>query len=244
MAEEIDLRQCWEIIRKRWQFLVILPLVAALISGIVSCFFLKPVYQSSTTLIVGKKAQEEGQAAIQMLDASVLQANLQLAKTYAAIAKSRTVEQNVINKLDLPLTVGELDKLISVNLIQSTEILEIQVKNTDPGLAAAIANTLAQEFSKAVINIKKVDSVSIVDSAVIPNVPVKPNKQLNVLIAFIIGLIAAAGLVFLLDFLDNTVKTENDVEDLLEIPVIGVIPSYDTEKKGRGKRRRFNWHIH
>lgn len=231
MEEEIELRQYWEVLRKRWLLVIILPIIAAITSAVISFFILQPVYQASTTLIVGKKA-EVGQAAAQMLDNSVLQANLQLAKTYATIAQSRTVEQNVIKALDLSLTVAELDSLISINPVKTTEILEIQVTNTDPGLAAAIANSMTQEFSKAVIEIKKVDSVSIVDTAVTPDKPIKPNKTLNVLIAFVVGLMASVGLVFLLEYMDNTIKTSSDVENLLGIPVLGVIPNYEMGKQG------------
>ena len=232
MEEEIELRQYWEMLKKRWIIVLVLPIIAALTSGVVSFFIIKPVYQASTTLIVGKKASEAGQAAVQMLDNSVLQANLQLAKTYATIAQSRTVEQSVINHLDLTMSVAELDKLITINPVKTTEILEIQVMNTNPELATDIANSMAAEFSKAVIEIKKVDSVSIVDTAVVPNNPVKPNKMLNILIAYVVGLMAAFGLVFLLEYLDNTIKTSSDVESVLGIPVLGVIPNFEAGKQG------------
>ncbi len=231
MEQELDLRQYWDILRKRWLIVVALPLVAALTSGLISFLILKPVYQASTTLIVGKKASESIQAAGQILDYNVLQANLQLAKTYGTIAQSRTVEQNVLEELKLPLTVAGLDSLISINPVKNTEILEIQVNNQNPELAALIANTMAQEFSKAVIEIKKVDSVSIVDKAVAPTSPIKPNKRLNVMIAFVVGLMASVGLVFLLEYLDNTVKTTHDVEDLLGIPVLGLIPHYEIDNE-------------
>lgn len=231
MEEEIDLRQYWDVLCKRWLIVILLPLIAALTSGVISFMIIKPVYQASTTLIVGKKASETGLAAAQMLDNSVLQANQQLAKTYATIAQSRTVEQNVIKDLDLKLTVADLDKLISITPVKTTEILEIQIENTNPMLAAGIANAMASEFSKAVIEIKKVDSVSIIDTAVTPTLPVKPNKKLNILIAFVVGLMASIGLVFLLEYLDNTVKTSDDVEKLLGIPVLGVIPNYETGKQ-------------
>ena len=231
MEEKIELRKYWDVMRKRWKIVVALPLIAALMSGVISFYVIKPVYQASTTLLVGEKARESGQVAVQMLNNEVLLANQQLAKTYASIAQSRTVEQNVIKYLNLPLAVEELDRMITINQVKTTEILEIQVRNTDPGQATAIANIMAQEFSKAVIEIKKVDSVSIVDSAVIPDKPVKPNKTLNVLIAFVIGLMASVGLAFLLDYLDNTVKTSNDVETLLGIPVLGVIPFYEMGKQ-------------
>ena len=232
MEEEIELRQYWDVLRKRWKIVVVLPLIAALTSGVISFFVIKPIYQASTTLIVGKKALDSGKDATQMLDHNVLLANQQLAKTYATIAQSRTVEQNVIKDLNLPLTVEGLDSLISINPVKTTEILEIQVTNTNSELAASIANTMSQEFSKAVIEIKKVDSVSIVDTAVIPDKPIKPKKTLNVVIAFVVGLMASVGLVFLLEYMDNTVKTSSDVEKLLGIPVLGIIPNYEMGKLG------------
>jgi len=226
MEEELELRQYWEILRRRWKIVVLLPLIAVFISEVLSFFVLQPSYLASTTLIVGMKASEFGPEAERILNYNVLMANQQLAKTYATIAHSKTVEQNVIETLNLPFTVEELDKMIAVNQMKDTELLEIKVTSTVPGQATAIANTMVQEFSKAVIEMKKVDFVSIVDSAVIPDKPVKPNKILNVLIAFVVGLMVSVGLVFLLEYLDNTLKTSSEVENLLGIPVLGTIPTF------------------
>jgi capsular polysaccharide biosynthesis protein len=224
--EEKELRQYWNVLRKRWKTVMVLPLIAAVVSGAISFYVIKPVYQASTTLIVGKKAAESGQEAAQMLDNSVLLANQQLAKTYAMIAQSRTVEQNVLKDLNLPLSVEGLNNLISINSVKNTEILEIQVNYTDAQMAASIADTMAKEFSKTVIEVKKVDSVSIVDPAEIPDKPIKPKKITNIVIAFVVGLMASIGLAFLLEFMDNSIKTSSDVEKLLGIPVLGIIPDY------------------
>lgn len=231
MEQELDLIQYWEALKKRWAIVVAIPLIAALTSGIVSFFILDPVYQASTTLIVGKKASDStAQQAGQLLEYNVLLANQQLAKTYGTIAKSRTIEENVINELNLPLTTEQLDAKVTVNPVKSTEILEIAVQDTNPVLAADIANMMAQKFSDSVVQIKKIDSVSIVDKAVAPTNPVKPKKTLNVLIAFAVGLMASVGLAFLLEYLDNTIKSTKDVEDILGLPVLGVIPHYDIDE--------------
>lgn len=233
MEQEIELRQIWEVIQKHWLLLVSLPLLAALISGGISFYVLKPVYQSSTTLIVGKKDSAlEEQSAKQFLD--VLEANRLLAKTYGEIAKSRTVEEQVIIELGLGLTTDELNSKISVNQVQDTEILEITVTDTDPVLAADIANVTVQKFAAAVIEIKKIDSVSIIDKAVAPTSPIKPNKMINILIAFLVGLMAALGLSLLLEYLDNTIKNRKEAEELLGLSVLGVILDYkyDEDQKG------------
>lgn len=224
MEQEMDLIQFFEVIKRRWAIVLVLPLIAALASGIISFYVLKPIYQSSTTLIVGKKASDNGLPAGQLIDYNVLLANQQLAKTYGMIAKSRTVEENVIQELKLPFKPEELDQMVSVNPVKDTEVLEIKVQDQNPYLAAQIANTMAQKFSSSVIEIKKVDSVSIVDKAVPPDQPIKPKKVINVFIAFLGGIITAVGLSFLLEYLDNSIKTTQDVEEVLGLPVMGVIP--------------------
>lgn len=228
--QEIDLLQLWEALKKRWVIVVAIPIIAGLTSGIVSFFIMDPVYEASTTLIVGKKASDDTQQASQLLENNVLQANKQLALTYSEIAKSRTVEENVIRELDLDYTTEQLNNKITVESVKNTEILEIAVLDKDPALAADIANTMAKKFSDSVINIKKVDSVSIVDKAVAPADPVKPKKKQNILIAFAVGLMASVGLALLLEFLDNTIKNAKDVEDILGLPVLGEIPLYDIDK--------------
>lgn len=235
MEQEIDLRQIWEIMKKRWLILVTVPLLAALISGGISFYVLKPVYQSSTTLVVGKKATNLEESARQLLENNVLVANRQLAKTYGEIAKSRTVREQVIAELGLGLTVEQLNSKISVSQVKDTEILEITVTDTDPQLAADIANVLVQKFDEAVIGIKKVDSVSIVDKAVAPTVPVKPNKGMNILIAFIVGLIGAFGLSLFLEYLDNTIKSSKEAEELLGLPVLGIILEYQFDEEWKGE---------
>lgn len=230
MEQELDLIQFFEMIKKRWVIVIAIPLIAALVSGIISFYVLKPVYQASTTLIVGKKASDTGSPMGQLLDYNVLLANQQLAKTYGTIAKSRTVEENVIQELKLPLKPDELDRKLSVNPVKDTEILEIKVQDQDPNLAAQIANSIAQKFSSSVIEIKKVDSVSIVDLAVAPDKPIKPKKILNILLAFLVGIITAIGFSFLLEYLDNSVKTTRDIDAVLGLPVLGVIPHYKIDK--------------
>lgn len=227
--QEIDLLQLWEALKKRWIIVVVITLIAALTSGVVNYFILDPVYEASTTLIVGKKASEDQQAS-QLLDNNVLQANKQLALTYSEIAKSRTVEENVIKELGLKYTKEQLDKKITVDSVKNTEILAIKVMDKDPVLAADIANTMAKKFSAAIIDIKKVDSVSIVDKAVPPTQPVKPKKIQNVMIAFVVGFVVSVGLALLLEFLDNTIKSSKDVEKILGLPVLGEIPIYEPDK--------------
>ncbi|MDN5293586.1 MAG: protein tyrosine kinase modulator [Eubacteriales bacterium] len=227
MEQELDLREYLEIIAKRKKLLIQVPLVAVIVSAIISLFFLKPVYEASTTLMVGKSLAAKKDGAIDVVDYNTILANKQLAKTYGEIAKSRTVAQAVIEASGVQMEVEELQKMIDVAPVKDTELLKISVRDTDPRRAALLANTLAKEFSRRVIEIMKVDNVNIVDPAIVPAKPIKPRLVLNMVAAGIFGLIAAVLLIFLLEQLDTTIKTKEEAERLLDLPVLGVIPRSD-----------------
>lgn len=224
MEKEIDLREIWRIIKKRWLFFVAIPLFAALTSGMISFYVLKPVYQSSATLIVGKKASD---SEVQVeVERQLLEADRLLATTYGEIARSRKVREQVIAQLGLKMTTDELYSKTNVTQVEGTEILKITVTDTDPQTAADIANVTVWKFAAAVLEIKKIDSVSIIDSAVASSTPIKPNKMKNILFGFITGLAAAFLLSFLLEYLDNTIKSSQEAEKLLGLSVLGVILDY------------------
>lgn len=222
MEQELDLKQILSIAKKRWLLLVILPLMAALISGGISFYLLKPVYRASTTLIVGKKTSDLEQQA-SLLEKNVLTAYRQLAETYSEIAKSRTVREQVIAEIGLALTTDELKSKISVSQVKDTEIIEIAATDKDPKLAANLANITAQKFNAAVIDIIKVDSVSIVDKAVAPTSPIKPNKLMNIIFAFLAGFIISILIALFMEYLDDTFNNSKEVEDIMGLPVLGVI---------------------
>ncbi|ABO51504.1 lipopolysaccharide biosynthesis [Desulforamulus reducens MI-1] len=222
--EVIDLRDIWRIIKKGKWILISLPLIAMLTSGIISFFVLTPRYEASTTLMVGKTYS--GQDAMMLQYNDILTAN-QLVKTYSQIAKSRTVVEKVMQSEKINTTYEQLSQSIDVKPVKDTQLIQITVEDIDPERAARLANFTAVVFIRKVTEIMKVDNVNIIDHAVVPTLPVKPNKKLNIIIAGVVGLMVALGIVFLLEFLDRTIKTGDDVERYLELPVLGVIPKIE-----------------
>ena len=220
----IDLRDIWRIFKKGKWILVSLPLVAILTSGIISFFVLTPRYEASTTLMVGKTY--DGPNAVMMQYNDILTAN-QLVKTYSQIAKSRSVSEKVIESEKLKVTPEEISKQIEVKPVKDTQLIQITVEDISPERAARMANFTASVFIGKVIEIMKVDNVNIVDKAVTPQEPIKPNKKLNIIIAGVVSLMVALGLVFLIEFLDRTIRTGDDIKRHLELPVLGAIPKID-----------------
>ncbi|YCA44491.1 Wzz/FepE/Etk N-terminal domain-containing protein [Bacillus sp. JZ8] len=219
MEETISLRELFATLKKRLKLIIIITLAAGLISAIISYFVLTPVYQSSTQILVNQS--KDGQ---QLYESYQIQTNLQLVNTYTVIMKSPAVLDKVKEQLDYQ---GSLAGKIQVTSEQDSQVLSVTVQDSDPELAAKIASTTATVFKSEIAKIMKVDNVTILSVAQIPDYPIKPNKMLNVAIALVVGLMAGVGLAFLLEYLDNTIKNENDIEELLGLPVMGAVAKVD-----------------
>ncbi len=216
--DEIDLREIFQIIRKYFALIILIPILFALIGAFVSIYFIDPVYEASTTLIIlqDKDAKEQ----ISKTDVDLSKS---LIYTYAEMAKSYTVIENTAKAL-------KIDKLneddITVSPVKDTQILKVAVRHTDPVLARDIADTLVIEFSEEIERITKTDNVSVVDYARVPLDPFKPNIMMNTAISGVLGAMLIIFTVFLKEYLDNTVKTDKDIESLLGITVIGAVPNF------------------
>ncbi|WNF37333.1 Wzz/FepE/Etk N-terminal domain-containing protein [Bacillaceae bacterium IKA-2] len=225
--ETISLKELYETIKKRIILIVLITVTAVALSAFVSYLFLTPIYQSSTQLLVNQSQAEQ-----QNISSGDIRTNIDLINTYNVIIKSPIILDKVIGELNLDTSAGGLNSQISVGSEQNSQVLFISVQDPDPALAVRIANTVASVFQREIVSIMNVDNVSILSEAKLAEnrAPIKPNPKLNMAIAFVVGLMAAVGLAFLLEFLDNTIKTERDIEKHLGLSVIGVIPSFDLDK--------------
>lgn len=221
--EELELREYWTIIRKRMALVLLIPIIAAIVSGLFSVYVIKKQYAAATTLLVNEKP-----SANQNVSLDTVTTNEALVNTYTAIIKSETLEQAVINKLHLPYTPGQIDGMIKVSSPTQSEVIQVSVTSPSESLAVEIANGMAQQFQKEAYKLYAVENVQIVDPAIAPAhaSPVKPNKKLNVAIAFILGLMVSLGIAFLLEYLDNRIRTDEDVERYLKLPVLGAVFDY------------------
>ena len=220
----MELREYIQIILKRLWIIVAITLTAVLISGIISFFILPDVYATSTTLIVSKQKEGGGVNETQMIDITL---NRTLVNTYSIIAKSDRVLERVLGELNLDMSVESLRYSLAVNSESNTEIIRITIEDEDPMQAQNIANSLAAVFQQEVRDILFMDNVQIIDVAKVPQSPIRPRPMLNVLIAAFLGLMAGLGLVFLIEYMDNTIKTPEDVQRYLDLPILGAIPSFD-----------------
>lgn len=226
MEETISLKELLQTLRKRLGLIAAITITAVLISGIVSYFLLTPIYQASTQLLVNQSKNEQS-----VYSPSEVQTNLQLINTYNVIIKSPAILDLVVKDLDLNMSASELNEKITVVSEKDSQVVNISVQDPNPNDAAEIANKIAAVFQTEIVKIMSVDNVSILAKATVADnpSPIKPNPQLNVAIALVVGLMAGVGLAFLLEYFDNTIKTEQDIDKILGIPVLGVISTIEDE---------------
>ena len=223
MEETIDLREYFSIIKKRSKIIVIITLIAMLVSAAVSFFMLSPVYETNTTLIVNRSEAVQDQN----MTNDEYTVSQKLATTYGEIIKSRTVLDEVIDELKLDMTYSELSSMVSVSPVGDTQIINIKVQDTNPTKAMNIANAIPKVFTKEVKRITKANGVEVVDKAVLPQNPIKPNKVMNVAIATVLGVMIGLFLVFVLEYMDTKMKKPEDITKHLDLPILGVITKED-----------------
>ncbi|WP_025909612.1 YveK family protein [Priestia flexa] len=220
MEETIDLRQLFGTLKKRLWLIALITIIAAMISGIISFFVLTPVYQARTQILVNQESSEQ-----QPLNAYTIQTNIQLISTYNEIITSPVILEDVVKKLNLNVTAKQLSGQVQVTNSQDSQVAHIVVQDTNAKRATDIANTTAAVFQEKISSIMSIDNVSILSKAELADSlnPIKPAPLMNIAIAIVVGLMLGVGLAFLLEYLDQNIKNEQDVERILQIPVIGVI---------------------
>jgi len=218
-TETIDLQELFQILRKRFVLIVVLAVVATGISGFFTHFFMTPIYQTSTQLALVPSVTADVP-----LTHGEINANIQMINTLNEVIVSPMILTEVIEYLDLGLTVGGLRSMMSAANRSNALIITLTVQNESPELARDIANVTAEIFYAEVVEHFNMNNVRILASAQVPNSPVSPRLMMNLGLGFIIGLVAGVCLTFLLEFMDKTINTEQEVEKLINLPVLGMIP--------------------
>ncbi|RIL91211.1 capsule biosynthesis protein CapA, partial [Staphylococcus equorum] len=158
--------------------------------------------------------------------AQEVQSNLQLVNTYSEIVKSPRIIDKVSKELDRAYSTSELSNMITVSNQAESQLLNIAVESKSGNDSEKIANTVAQIFSEEVPDIMNVDNVSILSEADDTATQVAPKTLVNLLIGVVIGLVLALLIIFIKELIDKRIKSEEDVENELNIPVLGSIQKF------------------
>ena len=219
-AVEIDVFAMLKTLWKRKFSIVLVALVFAIAAFGYSAFLAKKEYQSTSRIYVVSRQNQDNNA----LTNSDLQAGSYLVKDYREIILSQNVLSQAIEELKLDLTPAELSKKISVSVPTDTRILSITAKDGNPKEAARIANGLRNVAAEKIISVTKVSDVTTLDEAEVPQSPSSPNIKRNVLLGFIAGAGLMVVLMVVVEVLDDRVKRPEDIEELMGLTLLGIVP--------------------
>ncbi|MFC3748190.1 YveK family protein [Paenibacillus sp. GCM10012306] len=239
-SQELDLRDYFRIVRKRLWMIVSIVVVVCALAGVYSLYIKKPVYEASTKIIVN---QTPTQSAMTQLDLNQINTNIQLINTYKEIIKTPAILDIVIkNYPQFNITTEELLKKVNVSSVNNTQVMTLVVRDNSYTQAAEIVNAISLVFKQEIPSLFNVQNVSILNEAKVnPPVepgPVEPNVLLNIAIAFVVSLMIGLGIAFLLEYMDDTIKTEADIEKYLGLPTIAMITRVGQENGAKPTSRQ------
>jgi capsular polysaccharide biosynthesis protein len=226
-GDDVELKQYWIIIKRRLLLIVLIVAICCLSIGMYSQYFIKPQYEASAKLIVNQF--KESSSLLPSIDLGAINTTIGLIKTYKEIIRTPRMMKRVVEAYpELGMTYGELIGKVSVSSVNETQVMSVSVRDSSYEQAANIANAVAVVFQKSVPELMKVDNVSVLDPADPSESrgPVAPNVKMNIAVAFIFALLLGIAIAFLLEYLDDSVKSEEDVEALLAVPVLTSIPKF------------------
>lgn len=220
---EFDLRDLFKIIKKRIWLIIIITLLFTFTSAAVSIFLISPTYKANVGIIISK--QQSGEK-ITNSDVTMYQ---NLMQTYKNIALTNMVAQTAADKLGNGQSSKDLLERTAVTAKEGTMILNIEVKSNSAEESYKNVQAYADAFVERANTLISGGDVKIMDNAQIPEAPASPNVILNTAIAFIAGLFLSNGIAFLLEYMNNSLITKEDVEKYLELTIIGFIPENNVE---------------
>ncbi len=234
--EELDLKELLQIFWEKKMQIILIVAIFAIAGVIYSMGFIKPKYQSSTRLLLTTNSATNTESSITATDVTL---NSKLVSTYSVLVKSQKVIREVISNLDINVDEEVIRKNVTVSAVSDAEVIEIKVKNEDPVLASKITNEIAKVFIENVKEYYGIDNVRVVDVAEVAQAPCNINHPKDVAIFAFIGLVISAMYVLLVNMLDTTIKSSEDIEKIQGLTVLASIPVYGAiDDKSNNKRKR------
>ena len=232
---EIDLLEIFYALKKKILLVLMVALAGGCIAAAYTQFLMTPIYSSTSSILVLSKETT-------LTSLADLQLGASLTSDYTVLITSTPVMEQVISDLDLDMTAEQLKESVSINNPTDTRILEITVNNTDSKMAKKIVDEIANVASNYIGDKMEVIPPKIIEIGKIPAVQSSPSMKKNVVMGFILGVVAAAAIVVVITIMDDTLKSEDDIAKYLGISVLAVVPDRKDYVHYKGKKRRKKRH--
>lgn len=219
--ETIDIKEMLNYFKNKISLIILITLLIGIVGCLYGIFIEVPLYKSSSTIVLVSDNSE--------LTYNEVSLNKNLVSTYAEIVKSKRILNQVKNNLNLDYSYGDLYNKIEVSSVTNTEIIKITVTDTNKKNAKKIANETAKVFEDEIPELYSISNVNILDSAEEATTASNINIPKQTILFLMVGLVLGLGLVFVLYYFDRTVKSAEQIETKINLPVLGTVQDY---KKG------------
>lgn len=238
--EEIDLLELVLLLKNHLAAIILTTLLFAVVGFAGTVLFITPQYQASATMIVNTRQDQNASVTTDQINSAQ-----KLVSTYSIIIKSDTVLDQVITNLGLTLSYEQLSSKVSVSAVDDTQVIQISVTDPNPESARRMTEEITNVAPDVILNTVEAGSVRLISAARVGSSPVSPSKTKNTAIAGAIGLVLSAGFLILRELLNNTIKTDADIQKKLGLNVLGVIPlvTLPGDKKKRRRNQDKNGHV-
>ncbi len=232
---EINLAELFAVLWARAFLIISAGFFFALAGLFLSKFVLHPVYDSTTKIYILNKEEN------QTVTYSDVQISTQLTQDYAELIKSRYVLEEVIQRLNLvDMGYEDLAGVLKVDTPSDTRIVSITARDEDPLMAMKIANCIREVASEHIANVMDIDAINVAETANVPTKKSGPSVARWTVIAGFLGAVVIAFFVILEYLLDDTIKSNDDVERYLGLSTLALVPltTEETDKKKSKKQKQ------
>ncbi len=228
---EIDLKDLFGYLLHWTWIIVVCGVLAGLAGYLVSSLAVTPLYQSTTTVYILNKQDNNGN-----LTYSDLQLGSQLTADYALLIKSRTVLEQVIENYGLSISYEQFAGQVDVNSVDNTRSINITVTNPDPAMAMQLANQIREIAAQHITSVMDIQAVNLVDAANLPTHPSSPSIARWTAVGALLGLLLCVAVLSVHFLMDDTIKNSEDIEKYLDLSVLAMIPKQESGGRNRSKR--------
>ncbi|GEK57709.1 hypothetical protein CHL76_01265 [Marinococcus halophilus] len=229
MEKTMSAKKVLTVLKKYALVIAAFAIIAGAAGAAYTYLFMTPVYEARAQILVNQEPEEDA------APGTGLEANLAYINTYNVIITSAPILEQVIEEASLTQSVEELQEQITVAGENESQVASITAEDTDAKTAVAIANTTALVFEREVPNIMSVDNVSVLAPAKASETeePVSPQPLFNIALALLIGAMIGIGFAFVREYLDRSIKEEEDIENGLGLSVLGTISFISDQARGQ-----------
>lgn len=231
--DEINIKDLFNYYISKLFIIGVIVVVVGIIGCLYAILFQVPMYNSYTTLVLTRVSDDKNTTTNLTNDITI---NSKLVSTYSEIIKSSRIMNEVIDTLALDYSVDEMNKIVTITNVKDTELIKISVDTPDASLSSDIANEIALVFSKEIADIYEISNLTIIDKAVEANDPYNINIFKQVLLYLAIGFVLALVIIFVMYYFDNKIRSVEEVEEKIGLPILGAVPNKVTKKSSSNNK--------